>query len=149
MEAVKAVGRKTGAFRGKLIWMLRLELSVLVGYISSCPAFLGKNAEHSFWTQLPAGLKEGLQSWAWVTKSVERTGGSTELDLKTRSLFPFFSFSCHSGCEWNLNFNALNFRLLLLIVNVMKGRLCRGALKLILKRKGFLTAVSSELDLRA
>lgn len=82
-------------------------------------------------------------------KSVERTGGSTELDLEARSLFSFSSFSCHSGCEWNLNFNALSFRLLLLMVNVMKGRLCRGALKLILKRKGFLTAVSSELDVRA
>lgn len=45
MEAGKAVGKETGAFRGKSIRMLRLELSVLVGYISSCPAFLGKIAE--------------------------------------------------------------------------------------------------------
>lgn len=46
-------------------------------------------------------------------KSVERTGGSTKLDLKAKSLFSFFSFSCHSGRVWNLNFNTLNFRLLL------------------------------------
>lgn len=48
MEAVKAMG--------KLIWMLKSELSVSVGYISSCPAFLGKTAEQCWdrianWTE--------------------------------------------------------------------------------------------------